>query len=181
MQDLSLHVLDLAQNSLKAGARHIKIKIEENPETNWLTLELEDDGKGMEEAFTKVAMNPFITTRTTRKVGLGLALLERNCELAGGKLLLQSQLNKGTYLKATFKYDHIDRVPIGKMSETLVTLILEAPQVEYDYEHLYQGRQFIFNTASIQQELGELPINDLQVVKWLKRYLVDEISKLKII
>lgn len=135
MEDISLHILDIVENSIAAQTRKVVIRIIEDIEENLLTVEIEDDGRGMDEATVKRALDPFFTTRTTRKVGLGLPMLAQSARESGGDLKIISEVGKGTTVKATFQYDHPDRRPIGNIKETLMSLFSSHPDVDFVYEH----------------------------------------------
>jgi len=135
VEDISLHILDIVENSIVAKAKKIEIKVIEDIEENLFTVEIEDDGEGMDEATLKKVLDPFFTTRTTRKVGLGLPMLAQSAKESGGNIEISSQVGKGTKVKAAFRYDHPDRRPLGNMKETLMTLISSHPEIDFVYEH----------------------------------------------
>lgn len=135
MEDLSLHILDIVENSIAARAKRIEIKITEDVKEDMLTVEIADDGQGMDAETLKKAMDPFFTTRTTRRIGLGLSLLGQAARESGGGIQIESKLGKGTRVKATFGYSHIDRKPFGDMEATLKTLIVGNPEVDFIYEY----------------------------------------------
>jgi signal transduction histidine kinase len=135
MQDLSLHILDVVENSIAAGAKNVAIRLVEDTEADLLTLEIEDDGAGMEKGMAAQAADPFVTSRTERDVGLGLALLSQAAEMANGKLEIESEPGKGTLVRATFQYSHMDRKPIGNLGETLTTLICGHPEIDFAFYH----------------------------------------------
>jgi len=135
VEDISLHILDIVENSIVAKAKRIEIKVIEEIEENLFIVEIEDDGEGMDEATLKKVLDPFFTTRTTRKVGLGLPMLAQSAKESGGNIEISSQVGKGTKVKAAFRYDHPDRRPLGNMKETLMTLISSHPEIDFVYEH----------------------------------------------
>lgn len=135
MEDLSLHVLDIAENAIRALAKRVEIMIVEDKGNDLLTLEIKDDGRGMDEKMRKKVLDPFFTTRTTRRIGLGLPLLAQSARESGGDMELKSRLGEGTKVKATFRYSHPDRKPLGDMAQTMLTLIAGNPQVDFIYEH----------------------------------------------
>ena len=135
MEDISLHILDIVENSIVAKAKRIEIKVIEEIEENLFIVEIEDDGEGMDEATLKKVLDPFFTTRTTRKVGLGVPMLAQSAKESGGNIEISSQVGKGTKVKAAFRYDHPDRRPLGNMKETLMTLISSHPEIDFVYEH----------------------------------------------
>ena len=135
VEDLSLHILDVAENSIKAQAKVVVIRISEYTPVNLLTVEIEDDGRGMDQVIAEKAVDPFFTTRTTRRVGLGLSMLAQSAKETGGYLVIHSAVGKGTRLKATFHSDHPDCRPIGDMQGTLATLIAGHAKIDFVYEH----------------------------------------------
>lgn len=151
MEDLSLHILDIAENSIAAQARKIEIRIEEDQEKDLLTVEISDDGKGMDEQMLTKALDPFFTTRTTRRVGLGLALLAQASRESDGTIEIDSKPHRGTTVKAAFQYHHPDRKPIGNMQETIQTLVIGHPEIEVLFEHTKDGTTYHFDT----RETGE--------------------------
>ena len=140
MEDISLHILDIVENSIRALASTVKIRIEENIEKDWLVLEIEDNGKGMDEATVKKALDPFFTTKATRRVGLGIPFLNQAARETGGKLEIVSQAGKKTKVRATFRYSHPDRKPLGNIKETLLVLTAGYPEVDFAYEHKQENR-----------------------------------------
>ncbi len=130
-----MHILDLAENSIRALAQTISIRIEENTKKDWLIMEIEDDGKGMDEETVKKVLDPFFTTKAARRVGLGLPLLKQAARETGGKLEISSKVGKKTRVRATFRYSHPDRKPLGDIRETLLSLAAGHPQIHFVYEH----------------------------------------------
>jgi len=135
VEDISLHILDIVENCIVAKAKRIEIRVIEDIEENLFIVEIEDDGKGMDEATVKRVLDPFFTTKTTGKVGLGLPMLAQSAKESGGNIEISSQVGKGTKVKATFQYNHPDRRPLGNMKETLMTLISSHPEIDFVYEH----------------------------------------------
>jgi anti-sigma regulatory factor (Ser/Thr protein kinase) len=174
MEDLSLHILDIAENSLKAGARKIAITIREDAAADQLTLEVSDDGKGMDAAVAAQAMNPFFTTGTTRRVGLGLPLLSEAATVAGGRVDIRSVPGKGTSICATFRLSHIDRKPLGNMAETIAALIAGRPELDLTYRHDRDGGSVLFTTATVRERLGGVPLNSAAVLHFVMEYLTQE-------
>ena len=139
MEDLSLHTLDVAENAIRAGAGKIEIGIFEDIEGNLLSIRIKDDGVGMDEETLEKALDPFFTTKRNRRIGLGLSMLAQAAKEAGGDIKLDSKIGKGTDVLATFRYDHLDRKPLGDMNETMATLIAGHPEVRFIYEHKKNG------------------------------------------
>jgi len=155
MEDLSLHILDIVENSIRAKASTIEIKVVEDIEKDLLTIEIRDNGQGMDEETVKKALDPFFTTRTTRKVGLGLSLLSQAARESGGNIEIESQAGGGTRVKATFGYSHIDRKPVGNMEATLTTLIVGNPEVDFIYEHKKGELEYRLDTKEVRARIRE--------------------------
>jgi hypothetical protein len=171
MEDLSLHVLDIAQNSVFAGAKRIVIRIEEDPANDRLAIEVGDDGRGMAEADVEAALDPFTTSRPGKKWGLGLPLLAEAARGAGGDLELTSRPGCGTTVRVWFRYSHVDRQPLGNMIDTLMTLIAGCPGVGFRYEHRREGTDFVFDSSELQEELGDIPITHPEILGMIRRFL----------
>ncbi len=135
MEDLSLHILDVVENSVAAGASKVEILIDENISENLLVIEIKDDGRGMSEEILKKVLDPFYTTRTTRRVGMGLSLLAQASEESNGEFNIDSKVGEGTKVKATFQYDHIDRKPMGDLKSTFIALLTSYPEINFVYIH----------------------------------------------
>ena len=135
MEDISLHILDIAENSIRANAKNINIVIIENKKEDLLTLAIKDDGEGMDDKMKEYAMNPFFTTKEGKKVGLGLAFLSQSAEEAGGTMKIESEPGKGTRITATFKLGHIDRKPFGNLNETIKCLKITHPEINITFDH----------------------------------------------
>ncbi|MFH1717882.1 MAG: ATP-binding protein [Planctomycetota bacterium] len=146
MEDLSLHILDIAENSISGSAKTIEIRIDEDRTKDLLTIEIKDDGKGMDEQTLQKALDPFFTTRTTRRVGLGLPLLAQAARESGGGIELDSKPGRGTTVRATFAYGHVDRKPMGDIDETILTLVAGHPEIDILYEHNRNGSIYHFDT-----------------------------------
>lgn len=171
MQDISLHLLDLVQNSIAAGATRVEISIREFPEEECMWLRIQDNGKGMDEQQLNRVSDPFYTTRTSRKVGLGIPLFRASAEATGGYLKITSHRNEGTTLLAKFHTNHIDCLPLGKMEESMVALIFLNPEVNFKYCHEQSGKQFHFDTIEVREVLGPVSITEPSVVDWIKEYI----------
>jgi hypothetical protein len=164
MEDISLHILDVAENGITAGADLIRITVEEDTDKDLLRLVIEDNGRGMNEEFLASVLDPFVTTRTTRRVGLGLSLFRQSAQEANGDLDIESQPGIGTRVNVSMSHSHIDRKPMGNMTETLVTLIEGNPDVDFVYTHSKNGRTYDFDSRNLRDELEEIPLNDPQVI-----------------
>lgn len=167
MRELSLHVLDVMENAVEAGASRIKIRIDEDTEADCMCIEVADNGRGMTQEMVKAVLGPFVTTRTTRHVGLGLPLLAAAAHRCGGDLAIESELGKGTQVRATFRHSHVDRAPLGDMPTALMAILLARQAVDLNYAHSVDGEEFQFDTAEIRQELGDVPLTHPKVREWL--------------
>ncbi|MDK2866186.1 MAG: hypothetical protein PWP51_27 [Clostridiales bacterium] len=179
MRELSLHILDIAQNSIKAEAETLRIAIIEDYDRDLLTIKIKDDGIGMDEETVKRVVDPFYTTRTTRKVGLGIPLFKISALQCGGSFEIKSQLGKGTEIMATFQYSHIDRVPLGNMAETIVTILNVCEEMDLIYTHQIQGRTFTLNTKEIKKLLEGISINNVEVLSWLRGYINEGLAEIR--
>jgi anti-sigma regulatory factor (Ser/Thr protein kinase) len=179
MEDLSLHVLDIAENSINAGATNIEIIIDEDSKQDVLKLEIEDNGSGMDGKSVEKVMDPFYTTRTTRRVGLGLPFLDEAARAANGRLEIDSHVGVGTKVIATFKLSHIDRKPIGNMADTIATLIAGRPDVDISYRHGRDGREISLSTKEIRRRVGEVSLNSGEVLSFVRQYLEQEENSLE--
>ncbi len=176
MRDLSLHILDLAQNSIRAEATLVQLKIirEDN---GILSIIIQDDGCGMDEELLKRVMSPFATTRTTRKVGLGIPMMAENCRLAGGDLRLESEVGKGTVLRATMDTASIDCLPLGDIAGTVVTLVSANPdKPEFLLYCKSQKGEMTFDTRQIREVLDGVPLNEPEIIAWMDTSLREEIE-----
>ncbi|MGI9860201.1 ATP-binding protein [Moorella naiadis] len=178
MEELALHLLDLLENALAAGARHILITIVEDAEGDRLTITVQDDGRGMGAAARQRAMDPFYTTRTTRKVGLGLSLFQATATQCDGALSLTSQPGQGTRVVATMRLSHPDLPPLGDMGATVAAALSREEPVEIVYQHRRGGREFQFSSAWLQLHLGEIPLNCGPVLDWVQRYINKGLAEL---
>ena len=151
LEDIALHILDVVENSLAAKAKRIEIKINEQAEKDLLGLEIVDDGQGMEEEVVKKVLDPFFTTRCTRRVGLGLPLLAQAVRETGGKIEINSAPDKGTKAKASFGYSHIDRKPLGDIHQTLKVLILGNPEVDFLFIHKKGKEEYRLDTKEFKE------------------------------
>lgn len=178
MQELSMNILDIAENSVKAGAQLISIILEYIDEAN-LYLTIEDNGKGMDKETVNMVINPFYTSRTTRKVGLGIPFMKMAAELTGGSFEINSILNEGTTVKATFHYDHIDMVPLGNIGETMATLIGSKPEIDFIYSIKKNGNEFNLDTRELREIMGDVPLNSAEVSVFIRDYTNEHTENLE--
>lgn len=168
MEDLSLHILDISENSIRAGATEIGIEIVENVKENILLIEIHDNGKGMSEEMVKQVSDPFFTTKTTRRIGLGIPFLIQAARETMGDVDIKTGKGKGTTITARFQYNHIDRKPLGDMEKTMSVLIASNPDIDFSFHHIRNNRSFTLKTAEIRKKLEGIPINAPQVIKYIK-------------
>jgi hypothetical protein len=173
VRELSLHILDVLQNSLEAGASKVTLTIEEDLMADRLTITVTDNGRGMDADTVTKVLDPFFTTRTTRHVGLGLPLFAAAARRCNGDLVVESELGKGTTVRATFQHSHIDRAPLGDIRNTILSFLLAARPVDLHYVHRVNDRQFEFDTADIRAELGNVPLSHPAVRDWLSEFIAE--------
>lgn len=171
MKELSLHILDIVQNSVRAQASLIEIEIIEDSKKDRIEINISDNGKGMDEDAVKKIYDPFFTTRTTRDVGLGIPLLVQAAKNSEGDLSINSKVGKGTTVKATFVKSHIDRAPIGNMSDTMISLILPNPKIDFIYRHIVNDKIFLLDTREIKRRLQDIPITHPSVLNWINKFI----------
>ena len=179
MLEISLHILDVINNSVKAGASLIGVTICENKKENILSVEITDDGCGMDEDFLKTVTDPFKTTRTTRKVGMGLSLFKAAAEATDGSFSITSEKGKGTSVCATFTYNHIDRQPLGEMAETIVTVLSGNPNIDFLYRHSVDEQEFLLDTRAVRQILGDVELGSPEIILWLTDYINEGLASLQ--
>jgi hypothetical protein len=179
MRELSLHILDVVQNAVAAKAKNIGIHIMECKKDDYLLITIRDDGKGMSQDQVEKVMDPFFTSRTTRRVGLGMPMLKATAQACEGDVTVESAVGQGTEIRADFKMSHIDLPPLGNMISTLTTLILGSPNINFIYDHSTDTNNFYFTTAEMKEVLGDLPFGHPEVLKWLQDFLTEGENSLK--
>jgi len=176
--ELSLHILDIVENSTRAGAKMVYITIVEDTTRNILTLEIQDNGSGMSEDVLKKAMDPFFTTKKVRNIGLGLPMLAQATERTDGKFIIESKGGEGTRVVAEFKLNHIDRQPLGDIASTLVTLIAGNTDVDFIYRHKHNGRKYILDTRDIKREIDDVSINHVEVLNFIRDHVQEGLKEI---
>lgn len=175
MEELSLNVLDIAKNSVKAKATLIQILFEETEDI--LTVVVKDNGTGIKKCNLKLVTAPFYTTRTTRSVGMGLPLFKKAAEATGGSLVIKSKHfsnfshNHGTTVKAIFYKKNVNFVPIGNMTETIITLIQGNPEIDFIFKHITPKATVMLDTREFRKVLDGVPLNNYEILGWIKKYL----------
>lgn len=173
MKELSLNILDITKNSVKAEAKNISIILTED-ESGILTLTITDDGCGMSEDVLKRVTDPFCTSRTTRKVGLGIPLLKMASEQTGGRVEIDSELGVGTTVQATFDTGHIDFTPLGDIVSTVTILIMGSPEIDFVFKHKTPEFEVNLDTKELRQVLGDVPLSSPEVIAWIGDFLTEQ-------
>ncbi len=173
MKQLSENILDIAKNSVRAGASLITIDVTESTKDHTLTITIGDDGCGMSESFLKDVTSPFATTRTTRRVGLGIPFLKMEAEMTGGAFSIESTVNVGTTVRATFRTDHMDFIPLGDLSETMMTLIGGSPDIDFHLTLARDEKCAEFETRSVREVLEGVPLDTPDVLIWIRENIRD--------
>jgi len=172
LMELSLHLLDMVQNSIEAGSSKIEITIHEDLKADVLVIEISDNGRGMSEEQIARVLDPFYTTRKTRHVGLGIPLLLEACRRCDGNLEIRSKPGKGTTIQATFRHSHIDRAPLGNIPSVLMTVLFADNKIDWLYIHRVNQEEFRLESSEIRKELVDVPITHPKVRKWLLDFLI---------
>ncbi|HNR01044.1 MAG TPA: ATP-binding protein [Anaerolineaceae bacterium] len=176
MRELSLHLLDIAENSISAGADRIEITLIEDSSIDLLQMMIKDNGKGMSPEMVAQVTDPFITSRTTRKVGLGIPLLKAAAEACDGSLNITSALGAGTSLAVSFKRSHIDRMPIGDLVTTILNLLVSNPQVHWVFEYRFNEKNAIFDDEPVKNTLGDISMSEPEVLSCIRSMIEETIS-----
>jgi len=171
MEDLSLHILDIVENSVAARADKIEIRISEDKKKDLLSVEIIDNGIGMDKETRKKAVDPFYTSRTVRRFGLGLPFLSEAAKAANGQLSIKSKKGEGTRIKADFQYSHIDRKPLGDIGQTILTIVIGNPEIDLVYVYKKNSHTYSLDTRKIKAQLKETPINSPDGIRKIKENL----------
>lgn len=177
MRELSLHILDIAENSVSAGASKVSIKVVEDLRTDRLEICVQDNGKGMDSARLAQVCDPFFTSRTTRKVGLGIPFLKAAAEGCQGKFSIDSAPGKGACVRAEFKHSHIDRMPMGDLAGTLLTLLVSFPDTHWIFDYEYNGAKFEFDDGPVKEALNGVPLTEPKVLANLRSWIEQGLIK----
>ena len=174
MRDLSMHVLDIAQNSIKAGAKLVTVTFVDDGNGK-LTFSVQDDGCGMSPDFLARVTDPFTTSRTTRKVGLGVPMLKQSAEMCGGEFSIESEVGVGTTISASFDTRNIDCIPLGDICDSLLTLVVLNPnEPEFLFQASSPKSEAMFDTRQLRQVLGDVPLNEPDIINWMKESIEEE-------
>jgi hypothetical protein len=177
LRELSLHILDIAENSISAGATCVEIKVNRDFLNDELWISVKDNGKGMDEDLTKMVTNPFVTTRTSRKVGLGIPMFKQAAESCKGYLTIRSQLSQGTEILAKFQNSHINRMPLGNLSDTFLSLLLATPNVNWVFSYQINDVIFNFDDAEVKEAMDPLHLTDYRVISYLTNTIQNGINE----
>lgn len=173
MPEISLNILDVAENSTKAGARLVTITVDADVSADRLTVVIGDDGCGMTREQVGQVADPFFTSRTTRKVGLGVPFFKYAAESTGGSFCIDSKPGEGTTVTAVFVLSHIDRMPLGDMDATIHTLVVYHPDIEFVYTYRYNGKSFVLDTRELREILGDIPFDTPEISTYIMEYLTE--------
>lgn len=176
MREIALHILDIVDNSIKAEATKILIGVKEDLVKDTLEIRIEDNGKGMSKEMVSHVMDPFVTTRTTRKVGLGIPFFKAAAEACNGGLTIQSELGIGTTVNVLFQNSHIDRMPLGDLQGTFTNLIIGAPETNFVIQYSCNEKFFEFDDKEMKTELAGIPLSDPAVIGFVKESLEEGFS-----
>lgn len=178
MKEIALHILDIAENSLRAGADHIRISLEKEDALSLLTVRLEDNGRGMKQEELNQSLDPFFTSRTTRKVGLGIPLIRQHAEMSGGSLLVHSEVGKGTLVEAKFGWKHPDRQPLGDLEGCWLLLAMSNPLIEWELCCASDEGEFSISSSEIKAGLDVSEIRGSELRDAIKRMIRNNVTAL---
>ncbi|MDR1564478.1 MAG: ATP-binding protein [Oscillospiraceae bacterium] len=178
MRELSLNILDIVQNSISAGSPIITIKVHESTPKKSMLIEILDEGRGMSAEQVLSVTDPFFTTRTTRKVGMGVPLFKMAAEMTGGSFNINSQLGSGTGVKAEFYSEHIDMTPLGDINQTVAMLIRMNPNIDFVFERSLDEQSFTLDTRELRQILEGVPLDTPDVMAWITEFLEENDKEL---
>ncbi|HOI86453.1 MAG TPA: sensor histidine kinase [Lentimicrobium sp.] len=180
MKDFAMHIMDIVQNSISAGASQISVTITESEADDSLKLVITDNGKGIPAAMLEKVTDPYTTSRTTRKVGLGLPLLKQHAESTGGHLSIASEEGKGTVAEASFGLSHLDRQPLGDVAGTIVLLAAANPERRFIYRHTTPYGSYTFDTDEVNEVLEGMSISEAPVIRFLREMIEENLKEIKI-
>jgi anti-sigma regulatory factor (Ser/Thr protein kinase) len=178
LRELALHLLDIAENSVSAKADTVQIVVEEDHAADRLEIQVIDDGSGMTPEMAAKVTDPFVTSRTTRKVGLGIPLLKAAAEACNGGLSIQSEVGAGTCVRVWFQLSHIDRMPLGSLASTIQTLVVGSPEIHWIFQYRVNEQIFTFDDQPVKEALAGLPMCDPIALAYLRETLGTGIAKM---
>lgn len=171
-----MHIMDIIQNSVRAEASLVELKITESMKQDLFSISIKDNGFGMSEEMLAKAIDPFFTTRTTRKVGLGLSLLKQNAEMTGGRMEISSKEGVGTELEVIFSHKHLDRPTLGDIAGTMVLLVGANPEMDFIYTHITDEGEYVFDTKEVKEVLDGMPVSDANIMQYLKEMIKENLN-----
>ena len=176
MTELSLNILDIAENSVKAGASLTEMRVEVMSDRNLLEIIIRDNGCGMTKEQVQKVIDPFYTTRTTRKVGLGVPFFKESAEAAGGSFSIKSKVGVGTTVNACYELYHIDRMPMGDLTATIHTLVTMHEDIDFLFTYKVDENEFVLDTGELKEILGGISFKEYEVSNYIKEYLKENIT-----
>ena len=178
MKELAMHVYDLMENSMAAGAKDVKLTIKDSLKDNVFHFTIEDNGKGMSKEFLAKVTDPYTTSRTTRKVGLGLPLIKMNTERCGGGMKIESEVGVGTKLEFWFEHNNWDRPPMGDLSGTLVMLLSAHEDIHFVITYKTDKDEFVLDTDELKEALDGMSMNDIHIINYLKEMVEENLKEI---
>jgi anti-sigma regulatory factor (Ser/Thr protein kinase) len=178
VREISLHVMDIVENGVAAGAKEVQISVVEDTKKNRLRIAVKDDGRGIPEHRLDQVLDPFYTTKTARRVGLGLSLFREAARRCDGEFELHSKEGEGTEVIASFRLDHLDLAPLGDMASSMTSLIMGNPEVDFVYTHERNGRSFQVDTRELRKELEGIPITHPEVLKTIGHSIRESLEEI---
>jgi hypothetical protein len=181
MREIALHLLDIAENSAAAASKNVSIQVHEDLLRDRLTACVIDNGRGMDAETARQVQDPFYTTRTTRKVGLGIPLLKLAAEQAEGRFSLGSEPGKGTRVEAEFRHSNIDRMPLGDLASTFLTVLISHPEIDWTFTYQVtekdaQSRDFVFESAELKSEIQDVSLTEPEVLMFVRGMIEEGIE-----
>ena len=173
-----MHVYDLMENSTAANSTEVRLTIRDSIRDNDFHFTIEDNGKGMTPEFLAKVTDPYTTSRTTRKVGVGLPLIKMNTENCGGGMKITSEVGKGTRLELWFQHNHWDRPPMGDLTGTLVMLVSQHEDIHFIITYTTDEGEFVFDTDEIKEALDGMSMNDLTIIRYLKEMVAENLAEI---
>lgn len=174
-----MHILDIVQNSISAGATRVTLTVDEAPAADLLTIAIGDNGKGMTPEQVSRLADPFFTSRTTRRVGMGIPLLMDSARQSGGDVRIESEPGKGTEVTAVFRYSNIDRPPLGDVANALMLLVSSNPDLDFLFTYRYDGEEYLFDTSDVRDVFGKGALKDLTIIRNLEKMIKDNMREIR--
>lgn len=174
-----MHILDIVQNSISAGATRVTLTVDEAPAADLLTIAIGDNGRGMTPEQVSSLADPFFTSRTTRRVGMGIPLLMDSARQSGGDVRIESEPGKGTEVTAVFGYSNIDRPPLGDVANALMLLVSSNPDLDFLFTYRYDGEEYLFDTSDVRDVFGKGALKDLTIIRNLEKMIKDNMREIR--